>query len=66
MAKCFIPYPHARILSIDTDEAATLPGVEAVLTAADVPGLHTLAPSSLISRFWPKKWCATWVMPSPL
>lgn len=35
------PYPHARILSIDTDEAATLPGVEAVLTAADVPGLHT-------------------------
>ena len=35
------PYPHARILSIDTARALALPGVEAVLTAADIPGFHT-------------------------
>lgn len=29
------PYPHARILSIDTSEAARQPGVLAVLTGAD-------------------------------
>lgn len=29
---------HARILSIDTSEAETMPGVAAVVTAADVPG----------------------------
>lgn len=28
-------YPHARILSIDTNEAERLPGVEAVITAED-------------------------------
>lgn len=32
------PYPHARILSIDTAEAARMPGVRAVVTHADVPG----------------------------
>lgn len=31
------PIPHARILSIDTARAKRLPGVKAVLTAADVP-----------------------------
>jgi selenium-dependent xanthine dehydrogenase len=37
-------YPHARVLSIDTTQAKALPGVRAVLTAADVPGenLHGL------------------------
>jgi xanthine dehydrogenase D subunit len=35
------PHPHARILGIDTAAAAAMPGVHAVLTAADVPGeLH--------------------------
>ena len=29
------PYPHARILSIDTSKANNLPGVKAVVTAAD-------------------------------
>lgn len=32
------PHHHARILSIDTSEAAKLPGVHAVITEADVPG----------------------------
>ncbi len=30
--------PHARILRVDTDQARTLPGVVAVITADDVPG----------------------------
>src|SRR5438552_3448569 len=32
-------YPHARILSIDTSKAESLPGVAAVLTAADIGDL---------------------------
>ncbi len=35
------PYPHARIVSIDTTAALTAPGVCAVLTHADVPGKKT-------------------------
>ncbi len=31
-------YPHAKILRIDTSQAEQLPGVEAVLTAKDIPG----------------------------
>jgi carbon-monoxide dehydrogenase large subunit len=31
------PYPHARILEIDTSEAEKVPGVEAVLTGKDFP-----------------------------
>jgi len=33
-------HPHARIVSIDTATAAAVPGVVAVLTAADLPGAH--------------------------
>jgi CO/xanthine dehydrogenase Mo-binding subunit len=32
------PHAHANIVSIDTDAAAALPGVHAVVTARDVPG----------------------------
>jgi len=35
------PHPSARILSIDTSAALTIPGVHAVITAADVPGKLT-------------------------
>ena len=35
------PYPHARIVSIDASRALEAPGVLAVLTAADIPGLRT-------------------------
>ena len=31
------PYPHARILSIDTSKAKALAGVRGVITAADIP-----------------------------
>ena len=34
------PLPHARILNIDTSAAKQLPGVRAVLTAADVPDVR--------------------------
>src|SRR5579863_5446678 len=33
------PHAHARTVSIDTSKAATLPGVTAVLTAADLPNI---------------------------
>ncbi|HEY7065075.1 MAG TPA: xanthine dehydrogenase family protein molybdopterin-binding subunit [Chloroflexota bacterium] len=37
-AKCMrSPYPHARIVRVDPSRAAALPGVRAVLTAADLP-----------------------------
>ena len=32
------PHPHAEIVGIDTREAERLPGVECVVTSADVPG----------------------------
>ena len=35
------PHPSARILSIDTSAALSIPGVHAVITAADVPGKPT-------------------------
>jgi CO/xanthine dehydrogenase Mo-binding subunit len=39
------PYAHARILRIDTSRAKALPGVRAVLTAADIPELKKKAPT---------------------
>ncbi len=37
-ALVFVPQPHCRLLSIDASDALALPGVHAVITAADVPG----------------------------
>ncbi|GGP66736.1 xanthine dehydrogenase family protein molybdopterin-binding subunit [Saccharothrix coeruleofusca] len=34
------PHPHARIVSVDLTEAIRVPGVRAVLTHEDVPGLN--------------------------
>jgi xanthine dehydrogenase D subunit len=36
------PHPHARIVGIDLTEALKVPGVYAVLTAADVPGENSV------------------------
>ena len=38
------PHAHARILSIDSSAALAMPGVLAVLTAADVPGENDTGP----------------------
>ena len=38
------PHPHARILSIDCAAARAVPGVSAVVTAADIPGVNDIAP----------------------
>jgi len=35
------PYPHARIVSVDTTRALALPGVHAVITGDDVRGMRT-------------------------
>src|SRR5580765_2083942 len=39
------PHAHARIVRIDTSKAKALPGVRAVLTAADIPQLKKKAPT---------------------
>ena len=43
-------HPHARLLSIDTEQAAALPGVHAVLTHRDVPGRNR---HGLVIHDWP-------------
>lgn len=43
-------YPHARILKIDTSKARALPGVQAVLTADDIPGQKN---HGLVITDWP-------------
>jgi xanthine dehydrogenase molybdenum-binding subunit len=43
-------HPHARILGIDTSQAKALPGVHAVLTHEDVPGMNI---HGLIYDDWP-------------
>ena len=43
------PYPHAKVIGINTDAAKALPGVHAVLTAADVPGENK---HGLVHRDW--------------
>jgi CO/xanthine dehydrogenase Mo-binding subunit len=45
------PYPHARILQIDTRGAEKLAGVKAVITAKDPPGSPTGFWSTM-SRSW--------------
>src|SRR5712691_5366919 len=39
------PHAHARIVKIDTSRAQALPGVRAVLTAADIPELKRKSPT---------------------
>jgi CO/xanthine dehydrogenase Mo-binding subunit len=39
------PHAHARIVRIDTSRARALPGVRAVITAADIPHLKKKAPT---------------------
>ena len=43
-------FPHARIISIDTAAARALPGVKAVLTHRDVPGMKN---HGLFENDWP-------------
>ena len=38
------PYASARIVSIDTSEAAGMAGVSAVISAKDIPGINDIAP----------------------
>lgn len=37
------PLPHARIIKIDTSKAQKAPGVRAVITAEDIPGLNVVS-----------------------
>jgi xanthine dehydrogenase large subunit len=40
----YSPHPRARILSCDATAARSLPGVHAILTAADIPGANQMGP----------------------
>jgi CO/xanthine dehydrogenase Mo-binding subunit len=48
------PHAHARIRSIDTSKAAALPGVKAVITAADFPEqkFEYVGPERVAQNFW--------------
>jgi CO/xanthine dehydrogenase Mo-binding subunit len=48
------PHAHARIRSIDTSKAAALPGVKAVVTAADFPEqtFEYLGPERIAVNYW--------------
>ena len=46
----FSAYPRARVLSIDTSRAASLPGVQRVFSAPDIPGDRIVG---LIRQDWP-------------
>ena len=46
----FSDHPRARVLRIDTSEAAAMPGVRRIFTAADVPGERFVG---LIRQDWP-------------
>ncbi|MDE2293026.1 MAG: selenium-dependent xanthine dehydrogenase [Elusimicrobia bacterium] len=43
-------HPRAKVLKVDAAEALGMPGVERVLTAADIPGQHRVG---LIAADWP-------------
>src|SRR5215472_5745831 len=48
------PHAHAKIRSIDTSKARALPGVKAVVTAADFPEqkFEYLGPERIAQNFW--------------
>src|SRR6266581_394459 len=48
------PHAHARIRSIDTSQAAALPGVKAVVTSADFPEqkFEYVGPERVAQNFW--------------
>ena len=48
------PHAHAKILSIDTSAAEALPGVKAVMTAADLPQqkFDYIGPERVAVNFW--------------
>ena len=45
------PHAHAEILSVDTSNAEVLPGVQAVVTAADIPETVVYNPTSRLHAF---------------
>ena len=48
------PHAHARIRSIDTSKAATLPGVKAIVTSKDLPEqkFEYVGPERVAQNFW--------------
>ena len=46
------PYPHAKIVHIDTSRAERLPGVKAVITGKDTPGIRAMPCFTGIKEDW--------------
>ena len=53
------PHAHARIKRIDTSRAKALPGVRAVITAADIPQLKKKAPRAPTPCSPSTAWCSS-------
>lgn len=51
------PHAHARVVGIDTAAAAAMPGVQAVLTARDVPGERAIGPVRHDEPLFPDEVC---------
>jgi len=49
------PHAHAEILSIDTSKAEALPGIYAVVTAADIPDVETYDANSRFHAFMARR-----------
>ncbi|MDD2279523.1 MAG: selenium-dependent xanthine dehydrogenase, partial [Bacteroidales bacterium] len=49
-ALCFSEHPRAKVITIDTTKARTMPGVKAVFLAKDIPGDRLIG---LIFKDWP-------------
>lgn len=50
------PHPHAEVLSINTSKAESLPGVHAVVTAADISGRVQFNPASRFHAFLARRY----------
>ena len=57
------PHPHARIVSIDTSKAAALPGVRAVVTAADIPDTARYDAASRFHAFLAREYAVFYGQP---
>ena len=54
------PVAHGRLKGVDVEKIRALPGVVAVLTAADIPASTTAGRSSTTTPSWRTARCTTW------
>src|SRR3954470_11187452 len=52
-----VPQAHARVLGLDLERARAAPGVLAVFTEADVPGINDVGPARRDEPLFPSEVC---------